>query len=86
MFILIVIAGIMESVQPGGVDEESVAALVLGLLVIGSFFIQMFAFALGIAGLFQRNRYKVFAILGIVFSSLSMFGMIGLIIIGVMIG
>ena len=58
MFILIVIAGILGSINPGGVDEESVAALVLGLFVIGSFFIQMCALALEIAGLFQRNSIE----------------------------
>ena len=86
MFILVAAAGIMETVMPGGVDEESAVAAVLGLLVIGSIMVQMGALALGISGLFQKDKYKVFAVLGVVFSSLSIFGIIGLIIIGIAMG
>lgn len=82
VFILIVLAGIMEASTPGGVDEESVQAIVLGLFIIASIFIAFIAFILGIAGLMQKDCKKTFAVLGMIFSASIMLGTIGLIIIG----
>lgn len=34
-FILVVVAGVMEASTPGGINEESPAAIMLGLAIIG---------------------------------------------------
>jgi len=64
------LAGILESATPGGMDEESPAAITIGLLLILSLASCVVGFALGIAGLFQENRVKSFAILGTIISAL----------------
>jgi hypothetical protein len=51
-------------------DEESPAAITIGLLLILSLASCVVGFALGIAGLFQENRVKSFAILGTIISAL----------------
>lgn len=64
MFILFVIAGVWEASEPGGVDESSAAAVILGLFVfacLGSLLVSM---GLGIAGIFQKQRVTVFAFIG----------------------
>jgi hypothetical protein len=83
-FAIFVYAGLVEAGTPGGMDEESVVAILLGLFIIGSVFANVAGIALGIAGAIQRDRQKVFSILGVIFNSAIIFGMIGLIIIGLM--
>ncbi len=86
MLVLFVVAGVMETSTPGGVDENSPEAMLLGLLIIGCLLGLLVALALGIAGLFQRERKKVFAILGIIFSGFAVFGTIVLMLIGLAAG
>ena len=84
-FIVVVIAGILESSSPGGMDETSIEAAVVGLLIIGCILVQLVALGLGIAGLVQKNRKKLFAILGTVFSGMTLFGVVVLMLIGTMV-
>lgn len=72
LFLLIVIAGVMEASTPGGIDEESAGAIILGLLLITFMLAALIALGLGIAGLLQSDRKKIFAILGTVFSALAL--------------
>lgn len=81
MFASIVIAGIIETSTPGGVNEESSAAMMIGLSIFGFLFLALIGFGLGIGSLFQSGN-KVFGILGIVFSILVGLCTIGLVIIG----
>ena len=85
-FLLIVGAGVLEVTTPGGVDEESAVAIVVGLLIIGCMVIDLVALGLGIAGLVQRDRKKVFAVLGTVFSAATILGIIFVIMLGMMAG
>lgn len=82
LFILVVIAGVLETTTPGGLASDPVKAGVIGLFMIFLMFVDIVAFGLGVAGLFQKNRQKVFATLGTIFSSLTVTGMISLIVIG----
>jgi hypothetical protein len=82
MFLLIVIAGIMDTSSPGGMDEKSTGALVIGLfsfLFLGS---SLVALGLGIGGLFQKDRKKIFSILGTVFSAVTIVGTISILLFG----
>ena len=81
-FSLVVIAGVMAGANAEGMDEESAAAIILGLSIFAVIGLNFVGFALGVAGLFQRDRLKVFAILGTLFNGMVIAGMIGLIIIG----
>lgn len=82
LFVLVVIAGVMESSSPDGLDEESTEAIVVGLGLIGFMFGSFLAFVLGIVGLCQGQRKKLFAILGMLLGGMTLFGVLGLMVIG----
>lgn len=86
MFLLVAVAGFMEVSTPGGMDEESVGALLIGLGVIGLIGLSTVSLGLGISGLIQKNRKKLFAVIGTVFSITSILGMVLLILIGLTMG
>ena len=75
------IAGLMAS-RPGGVNEESPEAIGFGLAVIAALLAELLAIGFGIAGLCQRNRKKVFAVMGVCIGAVTLLGVIGLFIIG----
>jgi hypothetical protein len=76
-FGLITFAGVIEATTPGGMDEESALAVVTGL-------VDLVALGLGIGGLFQKDRKKIFPILGTIFSTLAIIGIVFVIVIGSM--
>ncbi|HPQ40215.1 MAG TPA: hypothetical protein PLV45_07550 [bacterium] len=82
IFIMIMIAGVMETSTPGGIDEDSAGAVILGMLIIASGGLEVVALILGLIGLFQKERKKLFAIFGTIISALTLLGITGLFIIG----
>ena len=84
LFVCVIIAGAMEASTPGGIDEESAGAMIVGLVMFFCFFLEMLAIGIGIGGFFQKDRNKIFAILGIAFSIATCLGIIGLMILGSM--
>ena len=82
IFGLVVAAGVMEATTPGGVDEESPAAIVLGLFLFAFCFTSFIAFGLGLGGCFHKNRKKVFAVLGTLISGLTLVGIVSIFILG----
>jgi len=86
IFILLIAAGVMEGSAEGGIDEESTEAILMGLAILGLLFMSFVAFLLGIIALFQKEVKKLFAILGAIFSALTLGGTIILIIIGMTMG
>ena len=82
LFVIFVIAGVMEASTPGGIDETSPAAVFIGLSMFGFLFVALVALGLGIAGLVQKNRIKLFALLGTIFSACSLLGTVSLILFG----
>ena len=73
---LLVVATIASVAQtrPGGLDENSPAAIVLGLVAVLLGMAQLLALGLGIAGLVQPGRNKTFGIIGTVFSCVYLLG------------
>jgi hypothetical protein len=71
---------------PGGLGEDSIAAGIIGLLIMAMIFVSMVALGLGIAGLVQKNRKKIFALLGTIFSALSCVGTLTILVIGMVSG
>ena len=55
LFILFLIAGVMESNTYGGIDEESAGAIIVGLIIFGFGFLWLLAKDLGIVEIFQKN-------------------------------
>ncbi|WP_213994625.1 hypothetical protein [Arsukibacterium sp.] len=82
IFVLIVIAGIMEVSTPGGIDENSADAIIVGLCVLAFLGTSVVAFGLGIGSLVQKNRKKILGILGTTFSALIVLGTVFLIVLG----
>jgi hypothetical protein len=82
MFGVFAIAGVMQASKPGGMDEKSAGAIVVGLCMIGLLGIDVVAAGLGVAGLLQTDRKKLFAVLGTIFSSLTIACTLALILLG----
>ncbi len=84
MFLLVIIAGYAEATTPGGMDETSLVAMVVGLGMFGTFFFGIVPLALGIIGTVVKERKKVFGILGILFTIFPTLALAGLILIGLL--
>ena len=86
IFIICLIAGVMESNTYGGIDEESAGAIILGLFIFGFIFLDLLAIGLGIVGIFQKTRERITAIIGTIISSATLIITVSLIGIGLVIG
>tara|TARA_B100000424_G_scaffold267928_1_gene261711 strand:+ start:941 stop:1270 length:330 start_codon:yes stop_codon:yes gene_type:complete len=86
LFIIFLIAGVMESNTYGGIDEESAGAIILGLFIFGFIFLDLLAIGLGIVGIFQKTRERITAIIGTIISSATLIITVSLIGIGLLIG
>jgi len=82
MFLAIVVAGVMEAATPGGIHEHSAGAVLLGVFIIALWLLDVVAIGLGIAGLVQKDRKKVFPVLGVVFGAATILGTVALAVIG----
>lgn len=85
-FALVVIAGIIENSTPGGMDENSPIAILLGLVMIGGLLVNVLGIVFGVVGLFQPNRKKIFALLGVLFGCLVILGFLFIVVIGLTMG
>ena len=86
LFIVFLIAGVMESNTYGGIDEESTGAIILGLFIFGFGFLDLLAIGLGIAGIFQKTRERATAIIGTIISSATLIILLSLIGFGLAMG
>lgn len=78
--LVIIFAGILTTMGPQHENEAGFA--ILGLFVIGGIFTHLVGMGLGIAGMVQKSRKKVFSILGFVFNITVILFVIFLMIIG----
>ena len=86
IFLSILVAVFLESSTPGGVDEESRAAILVGTSIVVFLAGSLVALLLGIAGLFQRDRIRFFAVVGILISAITILGTAGLLLAGMAVG
>lgn len=82
IFVIMIIAGVIEISNPGGMDENSAAAIIIGLFIIIFLGTALLGLGLGIASLIQKNRKKIFGILGTIISLITFLGTVFLIILG----
>ena len=58
-------AGFLEISTEGGVDEDTTAAIMIGLAIFACIGRQLIGLILGVVGLFQSNRRRTFAAIGV---------------------
>lgn len=81
--VLVGYAGYLEATTPGGMDEDSVTAVMVGLSMLAAGLGSAFGLALGIGGIVQKDRKNLFAILGVVFNAFVLLGTVLLVVIGI---
>ena len=79
---LFIYAGVLETNSPGGMDEESSEAIIIGLLIIGAILGELLALVLGIIGVAQSSYKRIFGILGISISGITLFLTLALMFVG----
>lgn len=82
--VFVVAAGIL-SARPGGMNEKSPEAVLLGLLIISGCGGAFLGAVLGLIALFQPQSNKIVAVLGIAINGMCLLAVIGLIILGQMV-
>jgi hypothetical protein len=82
LFFSFAVAGFLQVSRPGGLDEKSGLAMLVGLFIIAVCMVHLVGLGLGIAGVFQAGRRKVFSVLGLVLNAGAILGTIGLIVVG----
>jgi hypothetical protein len=81
-FAAVLAAGLMSTAAPGGIDEESPVAVLLGLAVCGGTLPLLIGATLGFVGLLQSHRNRTFAIIGLAFNAVALLCIGGLMLIG----
>ena len=79
-------AGVLETSTQGGIDESSAVAVIIGWLAILLIGMLLVGVILGAIGLFQSNRRRIFAVLGLVFNLLVLMMTAGIIWLGMQMG
>lgn len=79
---LIVAVIIAAVVEPINIQESYPIGILVGSLLLIVFLLSLIGIGLGIAGLFQKKRKKVFSILGLIFNGIVFLGIFVLFIIG----
>ena len=85
-FISFIIAAVIEANTYGGIDDGSAGAIILVLFIIGLFFLDFLAIGLGIAGIFQKMRSRITAIMGTIISSATLIIIFSIVGIGIAMG
>jgi hypothetical protein len=75
---------IAEQLQSGELNEVMIPLMLFAVCALGSPVISIVGLGLGIAGLFQKDKQKVFPILGTVLSSLLLCGSGGFVLLGLL--
>ncbi len=85
-FCVLVVAGVMSESSPELLDDDSPVSIVLGLGLIGGLALNVVGIALGIAGLCQPRRNKVFAGLGVGIGACLFVGVLLILVLGLLMG
>lgn len=77
-------AGMKEVSTPGGIPEDSVLSMSIGLVMMLMWLLLFVGTVLGLVGLFEKNRRKVFPALGVAFNLGMLAVSVLLIVVGLM--
>ena len=66
-------------------DKQSVQAVAIGLSIMALLFFTIVSTVFGVVGLFQKDRKKLFAVLGTIFSLIILLVGVGIIILGIVV-
>ena len=69
LFFTILVAGIIEASNLGDSNENTSLLMLVGFSVLAFLFVALIASGLGIAGLIQKDRNKIYAVFGTIFSA-----------------
>ncbi|MBB5875244.1 MULTISPECIES: hypothetical protein [Xanthomonas] len=72
--------------QPASLDEDAPLAMLVGMAMMVGVIAELAAAALGIGCLFQRDRRKLYGVLGLVFAVTTLVGITALIVFGLVQG
>jgi hypothetical protein len=86
MLVIFGIAGVMAGDDVGGFDEESPAAMALGAFALLAGALTLVGLCLGIGALLQKDRNKLFGVIGIIANALVLVGSGGLMCVGALMG
>lgn len=81
-FATVLAAGMLEVSTPGGINQRHPLSILVGCFILSGVAVNLVGLGLGIAGLFQRSRKRLFAVLGTVLNLLLIGGVCLLIFIG----
>ena len=73
---------IRGTINPGGVGQLSVATTLFGLFIFCGFSLSLVGVGLGIAGVLQRDRKNLFAILGLILNATIALGVAAIVLLG----
>ena len=69
LFFTILEAGIIEASNQGESNDNTSLLMLVGFSVLAFLFVALIASGLGIAGLIQKDRNKIYAVFGTIFST-----------------
>jgi hypothetical protein len=78
----VAVAGYLEVTTEGGVDEESVEAILLGLVLFFFMFLSLVSVGLAIAGTIQKTKKRLFAIISLSLAVPAFLVVVGLMLVG----
>ncbi|HEU0264454.1 MAG TPA: hypothetical protein VFR01_01875 [Geobacterales bacterium] len=79
---VIVGAGMMSTMGPQ--QDHQVGFMIVGLFIFLGIFVHLVGVGLGITGLVQKNRKRVFSILGLIFNAVALLVVLLLMVVGFM--
>ena len=82
--VVVILASVFAAKEPQ--SENEVALAIIGLAIFGGIFAHLVGLGLGIAGVVQKDRKKVFSILGLIFNIVAVITIALLMIIGLTVG
>ena len=83
MIVTLIIAAVMSANDPTLFDnDQAPATIALGAAVILGAFASLVGVGLGIGGLVDKNRKKVFPAIGVAFNALIILAVVGLMVLG----
>lgn len=86
IFILTIISIVVDVSTPGGMTEDSLSAMIIGLLMILTLFGCFISLGLGVGGFFQKDRKILYSILGTAISAATIVAVGFIFLLGLLLG